>query len=280
VTVAATKPVFQIIAFVVSLYFLYWAYAGASVVANSGSFLPPPNSVKLTLLSLRDDTVPTPAGNPVAFGLLRDGCPLPPAVNVSNGTAVVTFAALPSGSNGYFLKIAANGPAEKDPVSWKVEAQANGDNEWRMVGASVSRGHGALAAHYPRLSYPTPRAEGGESVKVVVDCRPVWPWMLTEVANYAVAGIGWHSYAWSGLMGRQLAAVGILCCLFGSNTVLQFVAAAGYFATDNWRGGVEALIYGASVAVMASLLWLNEALVVIALILFGAIAFLALVCIM
>ena len=117
-------------------------------------------------------------------------------------------------------------------------------------------------------------------MKVLIDCRPVWPWMLTDVANYAVAGVGWHLYAWSGPMGRQHASVRILCCLFGFNTILQFVASGGYFAAGNWRGGVEAFIYGTSVAVMASLLWLNEALVVKALLLFGAITFLALVCIL
>ena len=269
---------FQLIAAVVSLYFLYWAYAGTLVVAAAGAFVPPPRSVRLTILGLRDQSLPVPYGNPVVFGLLNDGCPLPPAVNVSNCTAVITVATLSAAANGYYLKIASSLQAEKDPVKWKVEVQDNDDSEWRVVGASVWRGYGALATFYPLLSYPTPKAAGGESVSVIVDSRPVWPWMLTDIANYAVAGIGWHLYAWSGLMGRQLAAVGILCCLFGCNTGLQIVATAGYFAAGDWRGGVESFIYAAPAAVMALLLWLNEALVVIALLLFGGIHFLALVC--
>ena len=269
---------FQLIAVIVSLYFLYWAYAGACVVATAGVFVPTPSSVRLTILGLRDQSLPVPEGNAVVFGLLNDGCPLPPAVNLSNCTAVITVAALSAAANGYHLKIASSRQAEKDPVKWKVEVQGNGDSEWRVVGASVWRGYGALATFFPRLPYPTPKATGGEGVTVIVDSRPVWPWMLTEIANYAVAGIGWHLYAWSGVVGRQLAAVGILCCLFGFNTVFQMVATAGYLAAGDWRGGVESFIYGASVAVMALLLWYNEALVVIALLLFGGITFLAVVC--
>ena len=70
-------------------------------------------------------SLPPSAGNSVAFGLLRDGCPLSPARAGGGGGGRPTWAefAGPVSANGYFLEIPA-GPPEADPVRWIVEVPA------------------------------------------------------------------------------------------------------------------------------------------------------------
>ncbi len=278
-TVAATKLVFQFAAVAISLYFLYWTYASLLEAAAAGVFQPQPLAIRLMIVGLRDTAVPPTVCNPVLFGLLRDGCNTSAVANTSNGSAVVVLPTNVRDSrvNGYYLKISAGGPAARDPVQWIVEAQAAEDGIWLPVGASVSRGQGAFATFFPSLQYPTPVSAKNQSVLVIVDRRPSWQWLLTDVGTYAIAGLGWLAYAAAGMTGRQLRAVGWLSGLFSCNSGLQAVAAVGYCAAGDWRAGTEAWMNCAAVLCMAVVLLSNERLVVKALILFGSITLFALV---
>jgi hypothetical protein len=276
VTVAATKFVFQLAAALISLYFLYWAYASLSEAAAAGLFLPQPLAVRLIILGLRNTSAQPAAGNPVIFGLLLDGCPTNAFTNTSNGTAIVV---LPTKAiaNGYYLQIHAGGPATRDPVRWTVEAQAADGGVWLPVGASVCRGQGAFATYFPNLPYPTPESPVSAEnwiVRVVVDRRPKWQWLLTEVGTYVVAGIGWGAYSAAGMAGRQLVAVRLLSSLFSCNSGLQAIAATGYSVAGDWRAGAEAWMNCAAVVGIAAVLLFKERLVISGLILFGGITLL------
>jgi hypothetical protein len=284
VTVAATKRVFQFIAAAVTPYYLFWAYVDALEVIKSSTLWSSPQAVQLTILGLRDASVPPGAVNQHVFGLLSDGCPISKtAANVSNGSAIVQLSASLPAPNGYSLQIAASGSAARDPVLWRVEALAPEGGSWRTVGASVWRGAGTLASFFPFLAYPTPESSSSSAIEnkgvlVSVDSRPGWPWILTQVGTYLVAGTGWGLYSVAGLTGRLRTAVLILICLFSTNSVLQAAAAAGYYAAGDWRASVEEGINGAAVLAMAVALWIDEQLVVPALLVFGTISFLTLVC--
>ncbi len=274
-TVGATRPVFQVVVVILALYYFFWAYVGITEAVAAGVFQPRPHSVRLTILELRNRSVPPSEGIPVAFGLLLDGCMLPQRAKTSNGSAVISFSS-PQASNGYFFQIPEGRQAALDPVRWIVEAQADDNAGWLMVGASVHRGLGRLASYYPHLANPTP-ARADDEVLIAVDGRPGWPWLLTDVGSYMCSGIGWSLSVWSGLVGRPWAVPGIMSCLFGFNSVLQMGSAVGFHLQGNWRESVLGWVYSAGNGVMALMLWMNERLVIPGLLTFGAIFFFAVV---
>ena len=276
VTVSATKRVFQFFGAAISLYYLYWAYYDAQEVAKSSTIWSSPHAVRLTVLGLRDTAALPAEANAVVFGLLSNSCPIQAAANLSNSSAMVTLSVSLPEPNGYYLNIAAGGSAATDPVRWTVEALGPEGGKWLAVGASVWRGCGTLARYFPLLDYPTPESTA-KGVLVAVDSRPGWPWILTEVGTYAVAGTGWGLYCVAGLTGRQRAAVLILASTFSINTLQQATAAVGYYAAADWRASVEGWMNGAAVSAMALALWIDEQLVVPSLLVFGTVSFLALV---
>jgi hypothetical protein len=275
VTVGATRPVFQIIVAIISIYYTYWAYAGIAEAVTAGVFQPQPLSVRLTILELRNKSVPPAEGNPVDFGLLFNGCKLQQRANTSNGSAVVEFSS-PVAANGYFLQIPAGMLAALHPVKWVVEAQAEGHAGWWLVGASVRRGLGTLASYYPNLAYPTPMGNG-DGVLVVADGQPDWPWILADIGTYIGAGAGWSLCVWAATIGRPWAVPGFMCSLFGINSILQAASAVGYYDAGNWRESVEACVYSAGNGIMSLVLCVNERFIIPGLLTFGAIFCLAVV---
>ncbi len=240
-----------------------------------------PGAVLLDILGLRDPSVMQGMTNPVVFGLLSNGCPILPVANASNGSAIIS---LPRSSelspNGYFLQIAAGGLAAYDPVLWSVKARTEEGDVWQTVGASVWRGYGTLAKYFPHLAYTVPESSSTiENVVIHVDMRPNWPWILTEVGTYAVAGVGWGLNCLVGLTGKQWASLPIVTSLFGINGILQAAAALGHGAAGDWRASVEGWMNGTAAAVMAMGLAIDEQLIVPAFFLFGSICLLTLVCI-
>ncbi len=217
--------------------------------------------------------------NPIVFGLLHNGCPIQQTASISNGSVLVLLLQnLEWSPNGYFLQIA-RGVAANDPVMWTVEAQSAQSDVRRTVGASVWRGYGSLAKFFPHLAYPVPRSSTDpENVLISVDMRPNWPWILTEVGTYVVAGVGWALCCLSGLTGRQWAALPVVSSLFGINALLQVAAALGYGSAGDWRASVEGWMNGAAAAVMAVGLSIDEQLIVPAFFVFGTICLLTLVC--
>ena len=281
VTVAATKLVFQLIAASIALYFLYLAFVSLSEAAADGVFLQHPLAIRLSILGLRNTSAPPAACNTLVFGLLHNGCPSSSSTNtskVSNGSVVFVLptSAQDSGANGYYFQISAGMPAASDPVLWTVEAQATEGGVWLPVGASVWRGQGKLATYFPSLPYPTPESavSADWGICVLVDRRPRWEWLLTDVGTYVVAGVGWGMYSAAGMARRQLVAVRLLGMLFSFNSGLQAVAAVGYCVARDWRAGVEAWMNCAAVAGMAVVLVFNERFVINGIIIFGGITLL------
>ena len=273
----SATPLFQLIVSCISVVYFYWAYSEISEALLAGELRPPPRAVRLSILGLRNASLPPTAVNPLVFGLLHDGCVIPPASNASNGSSVVSLASTQPLANGYYLSLAPGGPAARDPVRWLVEALADGSDGWSVVGASVWRGQGSLAAYFPHLAYPTPVALSGGSAHVAVDRRPSWPWILAEVVTYSTAGFGLMTATIVAWMRQYWAVVWILSCVFGSNSVLQLAAAAGYYAQGDWRPSVVSSIYFAGNCVIAVMLLVNERLILSAMLLFSGLFFLALV---
>ena len=228
-------------------------------------------------MGLRNTSLSPAAGNPLVFGLLHDGCVIQHAHNALNGSSMVSILSPPPFANGYYLSIAAGGQTARDPVRWLVEAQANGSDAWRAVGASVWRGQGSLAAYFPNLEYPTPEAEPGGRVHVAVDGRPSWPWMLTGMITYAAAGCGLTTSIIFALMRQNWAVVWIVSGVFGSNSLLQLAASAGFYAQGSWRSSAVSCVYFTGNAVMTIMLLINERLILSAMLLFSIFFTLALV---
>ncbi len=78
-------------------------------------------------------------------------------------------------------------------------------------------------------------------------------------------------------MHEYWAVAWIMCCVFGTNSVLQLAAAVGFYAQGDWRASAVAYIYMAGNGVMAAMLSVNERLVLPGMLLFSAIFFFALV---
>jgi hypothetical protein len=272
------NPLFQLIIFGISLVYFYWSYTSIIEVLLDGEIHPPPRAVRLSVLGLRNSSISTAEVNPLDFGLMRDGCVMQFTLNPSNGSSRVSLAAPPPLANGYYFSIQAGGPAEWDPVKWVVEAQANGSDGWRVVGASVSRGYGSLAVYFPHLAYPTPVAVTGGQVRVAVDGRPSWPWILAQLVTYLTAGCGLMMSVIFSWMHQYWAINCIISGYFAINSVLQLAAAAGFYAQGAWRDSVVACIYVAGNGVVAIMLLVNERLILSALLHFSVIFSLALVC--
>ena len=275
--VGSATPLFQLIALGITPLFLYWAYSEICEARLGGVFRPPPRAVRLSILGLRDASLSPSAVNPLVFGLMHDSCSILPTSNASNESSVVSIAALQPFANGYFLSIAAGGAAARDPVRWVVEAQANGSDRWSVVGASVWRGQGSLAAYFPQLAYLMPVAESGSGVLVAVDGRPSWPWILCGGVSYSIACGGLMTsliFAWK---HKNWTVVWIMCSVFGSNAALQLAAAAGFYARGDWRASTVAFIYFAGNSVITVMLLVNEQLILSGMLLFSILFILALV---
>ncbi len=278
-TVGVTKSVFQFISGSVAIYYMYWAYADIMEVVTSSTLWASPRAVLFTILGLRDPLLQPSMGSSVIFGLMHNGCPIEPVANTSNGSAMISLSQRSVSPNGYFLQIASWGLAANDTVQWRVDLQSEEGDMWRTVGASVWRGYGTLAKFFPRLAYPVPESSSAvENVLIRVDMRPSWPWILTEVGTYAVAGLGWGICCLSGMTGRQRAARPAVSILFGVNSLLQAAAAAGYGSAGDWRASVEGWMNGAAAIVMSVALLVDEQLIVPAFFIFGIICLLTLVC--
>jgi hypothetical protein len=269
VTVGSATPLFQLIALGITPLFLYLAYSELAEALLGGMYLPPPRAMRLSVLGLRDASLSPAAVNPFVFGLLRDSCVILPASNASNGSSVVSIAALQPLANGYYLSIAAGGTATKDPVRWVVEAQRNGSDRWSVVGASVWRGQGSLAAYFPQLAYLTPVALSGDSILMVVDGRPSWPWILCGGVTYSIASGGLIISFICAWMHKHWAVVWVMCIVFGSSSVLQLAAAAGFYSRGDGRASAVAYIYFAGNSVITVMLLVNERLVLAGMLLFS-----------
>jgi len=163
-------------------------------------------------------------------------------------------------------------------LMWIVKAQIAEGGVWQTVGASVWRGYGTLARFLPHSAYSVPESTSAiENTLIHVDMRPNWPWILTEVGTYAVAGVLWGTSCFSGLTRRQRAAVPIVSGLFGINSILQAAAALGHGSAGDWRASVEGWMNGAADLVMALALLIDEQLILPAFLIFGVICFLTLV---
>jgi len=280
VTVAATKPVFQGGAILLGLYFLYWSYAGYCEVAFNGIIQPNPRGLKLSVLSLRDTNADPAHPNPFSFGTLRDGCPSE-FTTISNGHIANIKSNSSLSVNGYSLFIEGWDPA-LDPVRWSVETTDERGNVLRLVGASMWRGQGSLSVFYSNMPYPVPehdRNHGNEvmPLQILIDLRPAWPWVLTDVGIYLISGVGWISYACSGHSKRQRTAVRVLSGMFGANMVFEFAALSGWLALGNWKQAAISFIRALADGTMASTVGLREERVIIMLTSFSIFNILAMV---
>ena len=275
-TVAATKPIFQICALILSANFAYWGSVSAMQLAPSGIYQPLPQVVRFTILGLRDPNIPITSVNPTYFGLLKDGCPMSPTANNSNGSALVRFAK-PTSANGYFLQTP-TGAVTADPVRWKIEAFENeisAVDAWNVIGASVWQGQGDTANFYPnlRFDFPTQR-----NIRVDFDSRPSWPWFLSDVMTTFCTAFGWFMFSVSRLSSKNRGGVMVLCFMFLANGLLQASGAIGFSLLGFWRQSVEGWINAAPDVVFAACIWWDERHIVKTLLIYGFLKILPPVC--
>ena len=257
VTVAASKPIFQLGALILSGYFLFWVYQYGTMAATRGALTSWRGSslVRFRVFGLRDQALPVDLGNPYVFGLLQDGCPF---VDASQNR---TFDAIGNGSqpaiiklneptpfvNGYSLMIL-SGPSTADPVKWAVEIAHNSNaghsetagNEWSIVAASFQQGTGSSASFLPNVSYSVPVNRGD---RIQIDLRRSWPWVLIYITAYAVPATGWLLYCIAGLLECQDIAKIILACAFAISAGLEGAGAVGFHLVGAWREAVDGLLY-------------------------------------
>ncbi len=88
---AATKPVFRIMAVFLALYFATAANTALSVAIVGGQPAPEVQVLLLVVLGLQDPALPVSAANTILFGLLHNSCKVkfPPQQVAENGTAVI-----------------------------------------------------------------------------------------------------------------------------------------------------------------------------------------------
>ena len=251
------------------MVYLYWGFLAGVESSSSGVYRPEPKSVRFSILGLREPAMPVSAGNPVVFGLLKNGCVMAEENITANGTAVLSFDK-PVVANGYHLRIP-GGSIMGDPVLWRVESLSE---SWTTVGASVWRGQGNQAIFYSHLAYPTPEQR---DLQINVDGRPSWAWFLTDVIICFTTALGWWLYSISRHIKRQGAGVLILSAMFCSNSLLQAAAAVGYGLAENWRECIHGWMNSAPDALFAAVIWWNEQHVVRSLLVYGVLKLLPLV---
>ncbi len=232
--------------------------------------------MRLTILGLRDSALPAAYSSPLSFGLLRNGCPIAPTAAAINGSAIIAFDTPLVWANGYYLDIAADGTGTQghDPVQWVVEALSINSTGWKIIGASQQLSLGSFASFFPGLAYPTPlSARNGSmdgAVRVAVDGRPDWVWIIQNIGVYAASFVGWISLAISGLVGRQGLAIWILICLFGCNCAQCFASAlAQNVAGSAWRETVEIWLLCCMDLATAGMLYWDESRAIVALFVYG-----------
>ena len=232
--------------FAIAAYVLYGMCTTVGQLAGGSEFGPPAvRAARIRVLGLRNPDLALDAGNNITFGLLENGCPVNPALQMAGDQGQASAVYLPPNAvaNGYFLEIS-DGPDAADPVRWVVEVSgsgpsqstADGGDQWRAVGASGWYGPYPVGELFPQIAYPTP-AQRGE--RVVVDCRPSWQWLLAEVATSAVSAAGFLLYGVCGALQRERAAVASVFFLFALSAVLRIMAAAGSFAVADWRSATQ-----------------------------------------
>jgi len=269
VTVAATKPAFQMCSLLIAVVYLYWGYLASIQVASHGVYRQESSSIRFSILGLRNPEIPVSAGNPVLFGLLLNGCKIGQDNSTLNGTAILSFVK-PVVANGYYLRIP-EGSIFGDPVLWRVESFAE---SWTTIGASVWRGQGDQAIFYPHLAYPTPEQR---NLQIKVDSRPSWQWFLSDVVICFTTSLGWLFFSISRHIKRQSAGVLIISALFGSNSLLQAAAAVGFGMAENWRECLHGWINSAPDALLAVSIWWNERHAVLSLLAYGVLKLVPLV---
>ena len=233
-TVAATRPIFRILAMGLILYYAYISYSATSQLLGSSKFTPDPLSIRFTVLGLRDPRIPVIDVNPFTFGLLQDSCPVPmPTFVYWNVSTVVNFQQAVT-ANGYFLSVI-SGPPQNDPVRWTVEASATlgtdlvtesiGSNWW-TIGASMWRGAGTSTTFYPNIAFDMPTMRNDP---VNVDWSPAWPWIIAEIVTYFVYIAGWLLFVFAGFSLHQRAAV---WSLFGTYLIVSVLEIAGAVGSE------------------------------------------------
>lgn len=274
--VAASRPFFQSIFVAFALYELYRAIKNSAVVGQGGMFVPPPHTVRLTVLGLRDPALSPALANPFSFGLLRNGCPLLPTAESVNGTAIVSFGSPTVAANGYLLDIA-GGASGQDPVRWIVHALSDLSNSssWKVIGTSEWQGLDSEATLYTEFVYSMPLAAAnssrGDGMRVLVDGRVTWEWGLTYIGIYLVSFVGWTAFAASGCLGRQRAAKSIVICLFGTNALLLLASSVNQNVHGgSWRATAQNVAWGCVDLVTAALLWWDESRAVLTIFAYGA----------
>ena len=275
VAVAATKPIFQLCALLIAANFTYWGFTYMIQLVSAGFYQPWPYSVRFSTVGLRDPGISILSASPIVFGLLKDGCPISPQSQSSNGTATVVSASAIE-ANGYYFQVL-NGSILADPVQWKVEIKGEGNMDmWKIVGASVWLGQGYSATYYPNLPFPTPMQR---KMQINFDARPSWPWFLSETVTSLCTGIGWFIYSVSRFSGMQQAGTSIVCLIFLFNCLLEASAAIGYGLSGPgyWRQTVQLWLFAVPDGVFAVSVWLNERHVVRVMIVYGFLKILPLV---
>ena len=135
-----SKPLFQLVFVAFAAYFLACGAVGLRRLHAAGRFGAP--LARLTVLATRAGGAAAPAARNVSrFGLLRDGCKLPPPPEgvLFAGASLIIRSDAAVEANGYFFATAAVGDGGGDPARWVVEVSGDGGESWRAVGASVWR---------------------------------------------------------------------------------------------------------------------------------------------
>ncbi len=257
-TVASSKPIFQLIALILSAYFVYWTIICSLDASAGGVFTSQSGNIRFRPLGLRDADMPLANCNTYKFGLLQAGCPLeahhlPGILTVQvegNGTHPAVLA-LPEwiSADGYYLEML-SGPIAADPVRWVVETMIyhnetqntknNQEVAWLTVGASVQRGQGTTAQFYSDLSFPVPLQRGQ---KVRFNLRPSWMWMLVYVVSYAVSAAGWLFYCLAGITQHQHLSSMVLTTTFAAIAALESASAVGNSLNGAWREALDSWLY-------------------------------------
>ena len=279
-TVAATRPVFRFLAVAITLYYSYMAYSITAQLAGGSYFWPRPRAIRFTVLELRDPLAPLIYVNQFVFGLLHDNCASMMPTSFHNNVSTKIDLKEAVLANGYYLKVVA-GPPQYDPVRWKVESTDNPvesseslEVEWRMIGASMWRGAGAIITFYPNIAFDTPRQRGEQ---VNFDRSPAWPWILAEVVTYYVYAVGWVFFILAGFSLHQRVAVRVMFGTYMVVSLLEVVGAVGSEMMGLRRQAIEEWMYCIPDALLGLSILRSERHIVLALKAYGTVKIIAIV---
>jgi hypothetical protein len=289
----ASRRFFQFNAVVLILFYLALAIRAVSAYFRAGEFTAA--ALRFEPHQLRSGATTFANSTAIAsFGLLVDGCRLPPTMPLvpwRNLDGVAGGGAGPGGvggvvaqydsvtrANGYYWTTAGVGPAaaELDPVGWSVysssESAGSGSN-WALVGASTWRlelfSDGSLQ-FYPHLQFPTPIA-GPRGVEVEVDHRPSWLWVLPAIAvNFNNAG-GFLFCVLAGVMGQGHLTQPIWVWMFVFGFVQDAAAFVAHLAEGQVREGIARLLFLPETFIMTSGILLGGPLVMEFLLVYGVV---------